>query len=282
MKNLKIEMIVNNKDELLKYLLKNVDNKSKNNIKSLLKNGNVYVNNNKITKHNYIVNPKDFIKIELASINNSIKILYEDKYLIIVEKPAGLLTVSTEKEKDNTLYHKVSEYLKNKENCKIFIVNRIDKETSGIVVFAKDMKTKKTFQDNWDNLVKNKEYIALVNGITNESGTIKSYLNENKEHMVYSSNVGKLAITKYKRIKNNDKYSLLSVNIITGRKNQIRVHMKDINHTVVGDTKYGFKDKKINRLMLHSYKLEFIHPVNKKDVIVTSEIPPLFNNIFNV
>ena len=161
------------------------------------------------------------------------------------------------------MYHKVSSNLKQRENKKVFIGNRIDKDTSGIVVFAKDMKTKTIFQNNWDRLVKNKIYLAIVLGVTDEKGVIKSRLTENKEHYVYSSNTGKLAITKYERLKNNNRYSLLKVFIETGRKNQIRVHMKDINHPIIGDEKYGVKDKKINRLALHSYGIEFIHPITK-------------------
>ena len=193
-----------------------------------------------------------------------------------------MLTISTEKEKNNTLYHKVSSYLKQRENKKIFIVNRIDKETSGIVVFAKDIKTKDMFQNNWDRLVINKKYIAIVNGITDEKGIIKSYLNENKEHFVYSSKDGKLAITRYKRLKFSNKYSMLEINIETGRKHWIIVHIININHTVVCDEKYGNKDKIINRLALHAYELEFIHPITKKNIKITSNMPSLFNKIFDV
>lgn len=282
MKQTEIKLEVKYKEELLKYLIDNIKNKSKNNIKTLLKNGNIYVNNKSISQYNYNLNIKDVINIKLVNVDLNINVLYEDKYLIIVDKPSGLLTVSTDKEKNNTLYHKVSSYLKQRENKKVFIVNRIDKDTSGIVVFAKDMKTKTIFQNNWDRLVKNKIYLAIVLGVTDEKGIIKSRLTENKEHYVYSSNTGKLAITKYERLKNNNRYSLLKVFIETGRKNQIRVHMKDINHPIIGDEKYGVKDKKIKRLALHSYGIEFIHPITKDNIKVISKIPTLFNNIFNV
>lgn len=281
MKKTEIILKVKNKDKLLNYMFNNIEHKSKNNIKSLLKNGNVYVNGKSITKYDYDLNINDLINIKLVNIDSDINVLYEDDYLLIVDKPYGLLTISTEKEKINTLYHKISNYLK-KENKKAFIVNRIDKDTSGIVVFAKDINTKNTFQDNWDNFVKRKIYLAIVNGITDESGIVKSYLRENKEYYVYSSKDGKLAITEYERIKYNNKYSLLKINIKTGRKNQIRVHMKDINHPVVGDIKYGYKDNKIKRLALHASELEFIHPIINKDIKITTEMPSLFSDTFNV
>ena len=257
---------------LFDFLLNHV-NDSKNNIKSFLKNGNVYVNDKNITKYDYKLNINDFVSIKTS--HNSM-VLYEDKDLVIVNKPSGLLTVSTEKS-NNTLYRQVSSYVKeSNKNNKVFIVNRLDKDTSGIVVFAKNERIKLLLQDNWNDLVKTREYIAVVEGVTDEKGLIKSYLSENKEHIVYSSKSGKLAITEYERIKYNDIYSMLRINLHTGRKNQIRVHMKDINHPVVGDSKYGNKSK--YRLMLHSNKIEFMF--NNKLITVESKYPKEFDDLF--
>lgn len=286
MKQVELKLIVKEKSLLLEYLLNNIKDKSKNNIKSLLKNRNISVNANTTTKFDYELNKDDIIKIKLVQINNKrdkIDILYEDDYLIIVDKKDGLLTISTEKEKDKTLYHYVSSYVKkdNKKN-KIFVVNRLDRETSGIVIFAKDEKTKRLLQDNWDKSVLLRGYVAIVEGVTEDKGIIKSYLKENSNYFVYVTNDkdGKKAVTEYKKIKSNNKYSLLDIKLHTGRKNQIRVQMNEINHPVVGDTKYGAKTNPIKRLCLHSNKLEFIHPVTQKTVKIESSMPSLFNRLF--
>ena len=212
-----------------------------------------------------------------------LKIIYEDKYLLVVDKPAGLLTISNDKEKYNTLYHVVHEYLRSK-NTKVFIVHRLDKDTSGLVLFAKGENIKNILQDNWEDVKRG--YIALVNGVVNKNkGIIESYLKETKSLLVYSTNDsknGKLAITEYKKIKNNSRYSLLNINIKTGRKNQIRVHLNDIGHSIVGDKKYGkIKNANINRLCLHANYLEFIHPITKELIILYSDIPKLFIDLIN-
>lgn len=272
------EYNVNKQVELLEYLY-DVVNKSKNNVKSFLKNGNVYVNDKVITKHNYMLNLGD--KVVIKTFNTSLDILYEDNDIIAVNKPSGLLTVSTEKIKDKTLYKEVSYYVKKKNKSnKIFIVNRIDKDTSGIVVFAKNEKVKEILQSKWNEIVKVRKYVAVVEGITDLKGRIESYLTENKEHIVYSSKTGKLAITDYERIKYNPKYSMLNVYLSTGRKNQIRVHMRDIGHSVVGDSKYGNKKSPINRLMLHSEYIEFISPLNNKIIKISCPYPIEFDSVF--
>lgn len=210
-------------------------------------------------------------------------ILYEDKYIIIINKPAGLLTISTSKEKENTLYKKVSDYVKKQhKNNKIFIVHRLDKDTSGIILFAKNESIKHNLQNNWDNT--KRDYVALVEGNINKSGTIKSYLISTKTLYTYSTNdkkLGKLAITNYKKITNNKEYSLISINILTGRKNQIRVHMHDINHPIVGDKKYGSKKNPIRRMCLHANYLKFYHPILKKELEITSDYPKIFDNLVN-
>lgn len=210
-------------------------------------------------------------------------IIYEDKELIAINKPSGLLTVSTDKEKEKTLYREVADYEKKKHKSnKVFIINRLDKDTSGVVLFAKNQKLKKLFQDNWNELVKTRNYIAIVEGKTDTEGTIKSWLKETKTFITYSSdkeNDGKLAITTYKKIKSNSKYTLLNIEIFTGRKNQIRVHMKDINHPIVGDKKYGSKIPN-KRMMLHANILEVYHPINQKLYIFECEYPKEFKTFF--
>ena len=211
------------------------------------------------------------------------KIIYEDKYVIAVDKPSGKLSVSTDKEKERTMFHEVLEYLKKKnKNNKVFIVHRLDKDTSGIMIFAKDIKTKNFLQDNWDKFVR--KYVAIVEGVLlNDSGEVRSYLKETKSLITYSTSdkSGKLAITKYKKIKCNKLYSMVEINILTGRKNQIRVHMKDIGNSIKGDKKYGAKMDPIKRLGLCANKLSFMHPITKKYIDLEISIPKEFESLFN-
>ena len=215
---------------------------------------------------------------------DKLKIIYEDKYLLVVDKPNNLLTVSNEKESENTLFHKVYLYIKRKnKNQKIFIVHRLDYDTSGLVVFAKSEKVKTKLQDNWDQVVR--KYMAIVHGnLETKSGTIKSYLKMTKTQLVYSTNDsknGKLAITSYKTILENKKYSLLDIDIKTGRKNQIRVHLNDLGYPILGDKKYSNIKDKAKRMYLHAYYLEFTHPITNNKLKFELDVPTDFLNTFN-
>lgn len=208
-------------------------------------------------------------------------IIYEDKDIIVINKPCKLLCVSTEKEKEKTLFYEVSLYVKKKyPKNKVFIVHRLDKDTSGIVVFAKNEKIKNDLQNNWDKYAINREYIALVNGkVKNKEGTLKNRLCETSTNLVYvddENKNGKLAITKYKLIKYIDNNSLLDINILTGRKNQIRVQLMNMGNCIIGDTKYGKKRSYLNRLMLHASKLELFHPSLNKTIVFEAKLPKEF------
>ena len=274
--------IVNKNCELYSYLRDNLTNMSKNNIKSLLKNENIYVNNDIVTKYNYLLKENDIITIgkNIKTDNTTLKIIYEDDDIIVVDKPTKLLTISNEKEKEETLYRKVSDYLK-KQNRKVFVIHRLDYDTSGIIMFAKSQKIQELYQKKWNDLAKEREYTAVVEGITNETGHIESYLKQTKTLLVYSSKNkdGYFSVTDYKKVKNNDKYSLLKIYISTGRRNQIRCHMFDIHHPIVGDTRYKSKTNPINRLCLHASTLKIINPINNKLMVFTSEIPKEFNEL---
>lgn len=197
-----------------------------------------------------------------------LNIVYEDKELIVVDKPAKMLTISTLREKEKTLYHQVFEYLKQKHKSnKVFIVHRLDRDTSGLVLFAKTEKMKKKLQDNWNEIAILRNYIAVLEGkVKEKSKTIESYIAENKAFISYSSNAkyGKLAITQYELISESKKYSLVNIKIKTGRKNQIRVHMSEMGNPIVGDKKYNAKTNPLNRLGLHANKLIIKHPINGK------------------
>ncbi len=275
------KFIVKEKDELYNYLRNNL-NKSKNNIKSLLKNECIYVNNNVITKYNYVVNSGDIISIGKAITYKDVnlKIIYEDSDIIVIDKPTKILTISNSKEKEKTLYREVSNYLK-MENKKVFVIHRLDYDTSGVIMFAKNQKVQKLYQDNWNNLAKKREYTATVEGITNSKGHIESYLKETKTLLVYSSKDknGSFAITDYVKIKSNNRYSLIKVYISTGRRNQIRCHLSDIGHPIVGDSRYKAKSNPINRLALHASTLKIINPLTNELMIFKSEVPKSFLEI---
>ena len=202
-----------------------------------------------------------------------LKILFEDKNLIIVYKKSGLPTIKSEKYHSN-LYSEVYDYL-HKKNQKVFIVHRLDADTSGIVVFAKNERIRDNIQANWDNVTR--EYIALVHGITKDKGVIESYLKETKTLLSYSTNdkSGKYAKTIYERLDNNSQYSLLKIKIETGRKNQIRVHMKDNNTPILGDRKYGKKDG-FRNMMLLANRIVFMHPLTKERIDIDLGIPNIF------
>jgi RluA family pseudouridine synthase len=205
-----------------------------------------------------------------------INIIYQDKHLIIVNKPYNLLSMASLKEKEKTLYHEVLMYEKTKHKSnKIFIVHRLDKETGGLMLFAKDEKTKKIMQDNWDKV--NRKYFALVNGsVLKDEEMLKTYLLEDKFMRVYFSKKGALALTHYKVIQKNQKYTLLDVQIFTCKKHQIRVSLNNIGHSIVNDKKYGFGNSKMKHLGLLAYHLSFIHPYTRENLSFSLPIPKEF------
>ena len=258
---------------------------SKKTIKNYIKNKMIQVNNKVVTNNNYVLKPGDVVEIcyeKRVIPKYELDILYEDEYLIAINKPCGLLSISNDKEKDITAYRMVSNYVKlnNKRNY-IFVVHRLDQDTSGILLFCKNEKVRDKMQENWNNIVKKRGYIAVVDGKLSGNDTIHSFLMEDKRQFVYSSrnSIGKEAITHYSVLKNNNNYSMLQVFIDTGRRNQIRVHLSERGYPIVGDKKYRCKTNPIKRLCLHANMLEFIHPVSKKLVSIKCDIPNEFKNL---
>lgn len=278
-----MKLKVKENGELLAYLYDNLDMPKKK-IKQYLTHGSIFVNNVKIRQYNYLIVNGMEIVIDTDSKNKKVlpfDILFEDDNIIVVNKPAGLLTIATAKEKEKTLYHIVSEYLKSRDkNSKVFIVHRLDKDTSGIVVLAKGEKIKNQLQENWNEYVSLREYVAVVHGkLKNKSDRIVQNLNETKTNLVYVVKTGgKEAITNYNVIKENSQYSLVSINIETGRKNQIRVAFKTLGNPIVGDSKYGIKDS-YNRLYLHANRLKMYYPVIRKDILFETNNPVEFRKI---
>ncbi|HQC83305.1 MAG TPA: RNA pseudouridine synthase [Bacilli bacterium] len=205
-------------------------------------------------------------------------IIYEDKNYIVVNKPAHLLTIATDKGTEPTLYHKVHDYVyKKNKNNKIFIVHRLDKDTSGVVLFTKNPKLKEEIQNNWDNYAEVREYYAVVEGRMSGSGKIVEYLLENKQHNVYATKKGEghIAITNYEVVKVGRNYTLLKINISTGRKNQIRVGLANLGHPIIGDKKYGSNVKYVN-MLLHASKLTMFDPLSQKSHDYIAPMPKYF------
>lgn len=210
-----------------------------------------------------------------------ITILFEDHDIIVIEKIHGLLTVANAKESENTVFALLTNYVKKgnaKSKSELFIVHRLDRDTSGIMIFAKTQTTKEFLQDHWKETTKT--YFTVVHGILEKkSGIISSYLTENKIHRVYSTKdheIGKLSRTEYKVIKESEKYSLVEINLLTGRKNQIRVHFSEKGNPVVGDKMYGGKEKGIKRLTLHAASITITHPESKELMSFKTTIPEYF------
>lgn len=263
---------------------------SRNKVKTLLTNRVVLVDSKITTQYNFPLEPG--MKVQISKEKNKrefknpmLKIIYEDAYLIVVEKKEGLLSVSTENQKERTAQHILSEYVKRSHrNNRIFVVHRLDRETSGIMMYAKDEKTQNTLRDNWHNIVTDRRYVAVVDGeMEKDSGIVQSWLTDRKLYVSSSSfddGEGKLAITHYKTIKRANGYSLVELKLETGRKNQIRVHMQNLGHPVVGDERYGGnKTNPIGRLALHAFKLCFYHPVTGELMQFEIPYPTAFKNL---
>ncbi|MBN2635875.1 MAG: RluA family pseudouridine synthase [Prolixibacteraceae bacterium] len=282
--------IVTESAPLMDFLIAKLPHKNRNNIKSLLRNKQVLVNDRPVSQFNYLLAPGQ--EVEISGSRNraekqfrEFKIVFEDESLIIIDKAAGLLSIATKNEKRNTAYSLLSEYVKTTNSAgKIFIVHRLDRETSGLMIFAKNEEVKRVLQENWNEAVLEKSYIAVVEGaVEKQEGTIVSYLFEDKVFRMHSSDnpkKGLKAVTHFSVLKTNKNYSMLKVNIETGRKNQIRVHMQEMGHCIIGDKKYGATASPIRRLGLHAQKLAFIHPVTNEKLVFETKIPTVFSRVF--
>lgn len=274
---------------LMDFLCRVMPDRKRSSIKQLLKFGSVMVNGNITSQFNLPLNQGDTVKVNLTRAfpvfyNRRVKIVYEDDDIIVIEKGYGLLSMGNEKIKDGTAYSILKDYLKEKDpRNKIFIIHRLDRDTSGLMMFAKTIEAKEAMQHNWNNMVLERTYLAVVEGkVEEESGTVKSYLAENSQMEVYSTDdpeKGQLAVTRWKKLASGNGYTLMEVSLDTGRKNQIRVHMKDIEHPIAGDRKYGAKSSPIHRLALHAQTLRFVHPVTRRDMRFETPIPASFEKM---
>lgn len=271
--------------ELMEFLMKCMKGISRTKVKTLLANRLVLVDNVIRTQYNFPL--KRGMKVQISKNrhqhefrHNLLSIVYEDAYLIVVEKKEGLLSVANDKQKEKTAQHILSEYVKRSHrNNRIFVVHRLDRETSGLMMYAKDEKTQRTLRDNWHDIVFDRRYVAVLRGeMEQDSGSVESWLTDRKLY-VSSSPVddgGKYALTYYQTIKRVHGLSVVELRLKTGRKNQIRVHMSDLGHPVLGDVRYGGENNNFERMALHAFKLCFYHPVTGQPMEFETPYPALF------
>jgi len=282
------KMVAKGETTLLEFLAAAGYSKTK--IKQLLKYRAIAIGDREVARYDHLLSPGDEVTVKSARDMDEeaqpcpgLPIVYEDEAVIVIDKPPGLLTIATAKEKEKTAYYMLNECLKERPAAvreRIFIVHRLDRDTSGLLVFAKSEAAKRILQDNWERV--DKKYGAVVEGVPREkSGTIESYLYESKALRVYSVREGKEearhAITRYQVVAAGEEYALVDITLETGRKNQIRVHMADIGHPVAGDRKYGAKTDPVGRLALHAYSLAFDHPTTGSRLELRSNMPRSFN-----
>jgi len=274
---------------LLEFLIGAMPERKRTAIKSLLAHNQVAVNGTPTRQFDTRLQCGDEVKVNLSRefrtfYHRRLKLVYEDDDIIVVNKGYGLLSMGNDKIKDETAYNILRDYLKWQDpRNKIFIVHRLDRDTSGLMVFAKNIEAKEKLQHNWNNMVLERKYLAVVEGRPDPAdGEVRSYLAENSRYEVYSTDnpeEGQLAVTRYHTIKSKNGYSLMEVELDTGRKNQIRVHMKDLGHPITGDRRYGAGSSPIRRMALHAQTLRFVHPITRKDMNFSTPIPISFGKM---
>ncbi len=274
-------------DTLLASLIAFLPQKKRNTIKAVLKDKQVSVDDIPVTQFDHVLTPGQKVTISWdrsapQTKSHGLKIIFEDQYLIIIDKPAGLLTISTDKEKRQTAYAFLNDYVKAEDpDNKIFVLHRLDRETSGLLMFTKTKAIKQQIQETWNTAINQQTYFAVVEGkVEKPEETITSWLTESKALKVYSSQnqqVGhQKAITHFKKIRGNDEFTLLQINMETSVKHQMRVHLQDIKHPIIGDKKYGSGINPIRRMALHAQFLAFTHPKTGKLHNIEIPIPKIF------
>ncbi|MBN2546320.1 MAG: RluA family pseudouridine synthase [Spirochaetes bacterium] len=275
--------------ELMTFLMNNLSNLKKKTIKSLLKYKKIRVQGKIITQYNSILKPGMIVEVYYSKEQEQddlkgIKIVYEDEQIIVIDKPCGLLSTAPDKKCDKlTAFGITRKYLQKKyKNQKLYIVHRLDRDASGLMMFVKNGMVQKKLRHNWYDMIDERSYMAVVEGtVKKDQGVVISWLHDEDETVISSKNKGegKKAETSYKVIKRSDKYTLINAILATGRKHQIRVHMKDMGHRIAGDIKYGSKSDPIKRLALHAAILSFKHPVTGKKIRLESKAPVSFINL---
>lgn len=276
----------NEETTLLPFMLQVLAPRSRTDIKSILSHSHVKVNDVATTQFDCPLQPGDEVLINFTrpflSLNSRmVKLLYEDPDIVVIEKQSGLLTVPAGHNREKTAQKIVDEYVHASDgHSHAFVCHRLDQYTSGILIFAKNSHVQGLFRDAWTSYVVERRYLAVCEGApAKEEGEVRSYLAENAAMKVYSTDdpeKGKLSVTRYKVLKNNGAYSQVDIQLLTGRKNQIRVHMSDLGCPIAGDNKYGAKTNPCGRLMLHNYVLQFFHPITRENLRFELPIPKNF------
>ena len=284
-----IELPVREESNLMDFLLKQMGI-TKNRAKDLLTGRAVSVDRKLATHYDTPLHPGLVVRVlrhrqNTMLLNKYVKIVYEDKDIIVIEKSEGILSMASTP-KQYCVKNVLDEYFEKRHfKCTAHVVHRLDRETSGLMIYAKNIETAKILEDNWHDMVYDRRYIAVLCGrVEKEGGTIQSWLRESKSFVTYSSptdNGGKLAITHYHRLRSTDDFSLVEMKLETGRKNQIRVHMADLGNPVAGDQKYGNGRDPLHRLALHAYRLNFYHPITREQMQFETPIPKEFLIFFN-
>jgi len=287
-KNDYIHYHVNDEKPLLEWLVSNMKG-SKSKIKATLQGRGIKVNGKTTTQYDYLLKPGMHVSVSKSKKNDQfksryVKIVYEDRFLVVVEKNIGILSMAAGHSSLNVKKVLDDYFRKTNQKCSAHVVHRLDRDTSGLLVYAKDIETEQILEHNWHDIVYDRRYVAVVSGeVGPNEGTISSWLKDNAAYFTYSSqedNGGKYAVTHFRVLKRTTDYSLLEFKLETGRKNQIRVHSSDMGHPVCGDVKYGNGDDPLHRLCLHAYKLCFWHPVTRERMEFETPIPGNFNHLF--
>ena len=273
---------------LLEYLINNVS-ESRSKLKATLQGRGIAVNGRMVTQFDYQLKAGDKIIISRHKKQNQfksryVKIVYEDRWLVVVEKNIGILSMAAGHSSLNVKSVLDDYFLKSRQKCRAHVVHRLDRDTSGLMVYAKDIETEQILEHNWHQIVYDRRYVAVVSGeMEQNNGTIANWLKDNKAYITYSSptdNGGKYAVTHFQVLNRTTEHSLVEYKLETGRKNQIRVHSADMGHPVCGDMKYGNGDDPLHRLCLHAYMLCFIHPVTGEPMEFSTPIPTAFRSLF--
>lgn len=273
---------------LLEYLINNVS-ESRSKLKATLQGRGIAVNGRMVTQFDYQLKAGDKIIISRHKKQNQfksryVKIVYEDRWLVVVEKNIGILSMAAGHSSLNVKSVLDDYFLKSRQKCRAHVVHRLDRDTSGLMVYAKDIETEQILEHNWHQIVYDRRYVAVVSGeMEQNNGTIANWLKDNKAYITYSSptdNGGKYAVTHFQVLNRTTEHSLVEYKLETGRKNQIRVHSADMGHPVCGDMKYGNGDDPLHRLCLHAYMLCFTHPVTGEPMEFSTPIPTAFRSLF--
>ena len=284
-------LIVEQEMPLLEYLLAHVSSLSRSKIRSTLKGRGISVNGKIVTQFDMPLKPGMKIMVSKSKRNNEglqsryVRLVYEDRWLVVVEKMPGILSMAAGHASLNVKTVLDDYFRKTRQRCTAHVVHRLDRDTSGLMMYAKDMQTEQTLERNWHDIVYDRRYVAVLSGcMEQDRGTISNWLKDNKAYFTYSSpvdNGGKEAVSHFITLDRTPDYSLVEFKLETGRKNQIRVHAADMGHPVCGDAKYGNGDDPVGRLCLHAFLLCFEHPVTHRRMEFETPIPVSFRNIFS-